>query len=284
MDKTDDVISSFSHIVHLLIKPAIVVGTAGLIFGSVFLVSEFIKRIYQHPSLGFCGFMAPDGTYYRSKTLWDWLDLLIVPFALAGATLLLSLVRTRVEHNIQNDRYREQALVRCFDLVIENVTKESWDDDSDSSIMAATLRANVLSTLDMLDTKRKGRLILFLYSAHLLGCPGKEPIITLQGGNLTQVSLANAKLSGICLESTDLSHSNLENADLQGAHFNHATLVGANLFGSKLEKTSFVGTNLTKADIRQANIDEAIFEGVDLSKIKATDGQKERIYLHNGQR
>src|SRR3989442_1618210 len=43
--------------------------------------------------------------YQPGKALWDWLQLLIIPFALAGAALLFNFATTRTEQKIARERY-----------------------------------------------------------------------------------------------------------------------------------------------------------------------------------
>lgn len=47
------------------------------------------------------------GTGFENKTLWDWLQLLIVPFALAIIALLFNLASTRTEQKIAAQRYKQ---------------------------------------------------------------------------------------------------------------------------------------------------------------------------------
>ncbi len=269
--------SRFTCPMRLLVKPTLAVGFTGLVAALVLVVRSLVIYAYQVPRLGFSEFEAPDGVYYRAKTMWDWLELLIVPVALTGASLLFSVVRARAEQALKDDRHREQALVRCFDLVTELAAKEFSVEGEPNNFLNAMVRANVLATLHALDPARKGRLILFLYSLNLLGCPVSDPMVTLQNGDLGCSALAGAKLPRICLEGTDLSRADLQNADLCDAHFDHAVLVRARLVGADLSGASLAGANLTNADLRKANIENTSFEGAILKGIRASDYQKEKI-------
>ena len=56
--------------------------------------------------------MAGQGLDFLNKTLWDWLQLLIIPLALAVVALLFQLANTRTEHQIAKERY-EQDQANC---------------------------------------------------------------------------------------------------------------------------------------------------------------------------
>src|SRR5574338_1358718 len=46
-------------------------------------------------------------TGFETKTLWDWMDLLIVPFVLAIGAVLINLSEKNREHLIAENRVRE---------------------------------------------------------------------------------------------------------------------------------------------------------------------------------
>src|SRR5579864_1129885 len=51
--------------------------------------------------------LKPNEQYRPAKTLWDWLQLLIVPLVLAIAALLFNLATTRTEQKIGARRYKQ---------------------------------------------------------------------------------------------------------------------------------------------------------------------------------
>src|SRR5689334_18290705 len=55
------------------------------------------------------------GTGFLNKTLWDWLQLLIVPLALAVVALVFQLANTRTEQKIALDNQREDLLQAYLD-------------------------------------------------------------------------------------------------------------------------------------------------------------------------
>src|SRR5438270_5988372 len=76
------------------------------------------------------------GTGFLNKTLWDWLQLLIVPLALALVALVFQLTNTRTERRFAQQRYEQdqqialdrqhEALLQAYlDRISELLLKES---------------------------------------------------------------------------------------------------------------------------------------------------------------
>src|SRR6266487_4686517 len=60
----------------------------------------------------------------RGKTLWDWLQLLIIPTVLAVGGYLFNLTISRNEQRIASDNQRETALQDYIDKMSELLLKE----------------------------------------------------------------------------------------------------------------------------------------------------------------
>ena len=169
----------------------------------------------------------------RGKTLWDWLQLLIIPAVLAVGGYLFNFTitrteqesvrqRDRTERELTLDNQREAALQSYIDkiseLLLEKKLRESQPEDE-----ARTLaRVRTLTTLPQLDNTRKGSVLQFLYESRLI--EKDKSIITLTGANLSGAKLSGAKLNG-----TDLNGVNLDGADLTFANLNNTNLSSANL-------------------------------------------------------
>src|SRR5512146_151318 len=65
---------------------------------------------------------------YRGKTLWDWLQLLIVPSVLASMALLFNVWNASTQRVIADDNQREAALQAYFDKMSELVIAQSQGD------------------------------------------------------------------------------------------------------------------------------------------------------------
>ncbi|WP_281558885.1 pentapeptide repeat-containing protein [Thalassomonas sp. RHCl1] len=216
----------------------------------------------------------------RDKTLWDWLELLIIPGVLTFGLLWFDLAesersrqaaakRAEIELDVAREQARENALQMYLDkmsnLLLAHGLKTSGRRDEVRSLA----RARTLTVLSQLDGRRKGYLLRFLYEAGLISAAA--PVITLGGGIFGEASvdetvLSRADLSGAVLSRVFLSEGYLTRvhliaADLHGSLLNKTNLVGADLRDADLSHASLKGAKLVNADLRGANL-----EGADLSK------------------
>lgn len=160
---------------------------------------------------------------FADKSLWDWIDLLGVPVAVAIIAGLFALAaqrvgeRARVERELATDRAREETLQTFFDritgLILENGLRESEED----SPVRAVAHARTHTAFRTLDGPRKGVLVRFLHDAKLI--VKGQAVISLELADLTYSDLSGA----------DLTDSDLRSANLRGADFKYANLQGADL-------------------------------------------------------
>ena len=209
----------------------------------------------------------PDTSYTtiseQSRTLWDWLQLLIVPFMLAiGAFWLNQMQKNgeqriteqhdRTEREIALDNQHEVALQayidRMSELLLEKKLRNSARED-EVRVIAWVL---TMTTLPRLDATRKSSVLLFLHQSGLIE-KGKY-FIDLSGANLGGANLRRDNLSGANLRKTYLGEANLSGADLSGANLDEAILTGAKLLGAKLNGASLSKTELTKAFLVGASL------------------------------
>jgi hypothetical protein len=230
---------------------------------------------YSVPGLGFGGGYSAEGWSAPARNLWDWLQLLVVPLALSGASLLVTVSLAQSVARDRRDEHRERALVRCVNLVTELLVKPQFQDgepDPDEGRRNKQLhlvQAQVLATLRILDGARKGRLVYFLHASRLLGdgpgnSPRNLPAITLPFADLRGVELPGERLDGIWLETANLQRARLERAHLRGAQMDHADLRYAHLTDADLGRACFNRGNLEHADLRRAKTRETEFGDVRL--------------------
>jgi uncharacterized protein YjbI with pentapeptide repeats len=232
---------------------------------------------------GFGGYHSAKGEWQREKTLWDWLDLLLVPLILAiGATLFTWVTnrrerkaedrRVKEQREIEADRARETALQAYLDRMTEMIAEQlraSEPNDAERSIA----RARTLTMLRQLDGERKGLLLRFLYESGLIGGFADQPIfveypvvVGLSGADLTKAQLATAFLSEANLANVDLTEANLKGVNLRGADLRSADLSKANLSSAVLDGANLNGAilddaNLSFASLRGSNLRETEFGG-----------------------
>ena len=81
---------------------------------------------------------------------------------------------------------------------------------------------------------------------------------SLQGADLCNAKLMQAKLNGASLEDADLTAAYLIKADLSGANLSRADLTQAVLSEADLSGVDFEGTELTDTFLNGANLKDAL--------------------------
>lgn len=227
---------------------------------------------YTNPDAQWTGFAdySPQGSsspqFEREKTLWDWMQLLIIPAVLAGGAFLLSGAQRRNEQQIADDRAQESVLETYIDRMSELLLEEKLlaPEQISNNKIRDVARIRTLTALRRLDGFRKAILLQFLYESYLL--EKDQPIIALTGADLRNAQLKLAKLGRTNLSRVDLNNANLEQARLIGSN-----LFGAGLRRARLEGANLEGVNLTRADLVEAQLvgarlRRAILKGADLTK------------------
>jgi hypothetical protein len=229
---------------------------------------------------GLADYTKPPGVDERGKTLWAWLELLIIPVVLAGGAMWFSRAEREAEHKIAeersksereiaDDRLREAALQayldRMTDLLLEKELHTSKEEDE----VRAVARARTLTTLRQLDGTRKGTLLRFLYEADLIN--RDNAVIRFEAAGLSGADLNGASLSGADLSGANLFKAFLNGANLGGANLFKAFLHRAGLNGVNLSGADLGGADLHGAKLRGANLTGANLSGTDLSKITYND-------------
>lgn len=219
------------------------------------------------------------------KTLWHWLDLLVIPIVLAAGALWFKRVEVGIAQSVERGRAQETALETYFDrmsdLLLDQdnplITSESG---SPCQEMATT---RTFAVLRRLDSKWRNHVFQFLLDARLLGRAKKlvdseeddtqqtvaresDPIALFQGRNMTKMVLEGAFLNDANLEGAILREANLEGATLGEANLEEANLNGANLEGAFLSDANLEGAKLREANLEGADLSEANLEGTDLWK------------------
>jgi hypothetical protein len=258
----------------------------------VALLVSLAIGLYWWPESGFDKYEGKEDVE-RLKTLWDWLDLLLVPAVLAAGGLLFSRAerknereeankRAALDRELAGNRAKEereraddalrQALVqdyldRMSDLLLDKEKKLASSAPED--LVRDVARARTLTVLHGLekDGARKGYIVQFLYETGLI--KGKEPVVELKGATLHEARLSNvtlieANLIGANLIGADLSRANLSRANLSRANLSRANLSRANLIGANLIGANLIGADLRGAYLRGADLREAYLIGADL--------------------
>jgi uncharacterized protein YjbI with pentapeptide repeats len=247
---------------------------------------------------------------FGGKTVWDWMDLLIVPLALVAIGLVFTMLqdarqqeienqraqqaqkienkRAEAERELAEQRAQDEALQAYLDqmsgLLLERDLRAS-EEDSEVRTLA---RARTLTVLGRLDPSRKADVIQFLVEADLVQrADGRDQIIGLSGADLSGANLSEADLS-----EADLSEANLSETVLRGAFLSEANLCGvflhdADLSDADLSWAVLSYANLSGAFLRDANLFAANLssaEGITNEQLDAQAESLEVATIPNGQK
>lgn len=244
--------------------------------------------LYSRPWTGFGDATLPksDKLEYRpTKTLWDWLGLLVIPAALAGAGLWFTHWKERrdredeerrreEERRLERDRLREEVLRGYLDRMADLMLHENWDDPKASDLVRNVARSRTLLALRRLDGRRKGLLLRFLHESGLI-LRDNPPIrlykADLRGAILHWTDLNRAALNGVDLRNADLKRAALYGTDLAGADLRGADLRGAflgTINDLPQREVDLGGANLEGADLSGAQLFGVDLSGLDLSRVR----------------
>ncbi len=200
---------------------------------------------------------------FSTKTLWDWLQLLIIPIVLAIGGYLFNHSTSKSEQAVALANQHEVALQTYIDkmseLLLENKLRDSKPEDEVRKIA----RSRTLTVLHSLDQIRKRSVLQFLYESDLINKDMGGCIVSLDGANLKGINLSSITLCG-----ADLSGANLDGIYSYGGDFGKAGLIRASLW-----KATLKGSNLNRADLHGAtlyevNLSNSDLSGADLSEAK----------------
>jgi uncharacterized protein YjbI with pentapeptide repeats len=172
-------------------------------------------------------------------------------------------------------------------LLIERDLRSSTEDSAteDSKEARTLARARTLTVLARVDPSRKEAVLQFLQEAALIqSVEGTEPIIRLDGANLSDTNLSDADmpsaaLAGANLEIADLSDTDLTNTDLWGANLSGADLRGAILKravmndATDLDGANLEGANLSDAELWWTTTEEQLSQAKSLEGATMPDGR-----------
>jgi uncharacterized protein YjbI with pentapeptide repeats len=271
--------------------PLAVLGAATVVVAAVVVLIR-IGQHYQWTGFGESVRPKADNQEIQPrKTLWDWLQLFIVPLALAAIGLWFSAQqdahqqkieekRAKSDRHIEEQRAQDAALQAYLDQMSQLLLEGDLLDSKQDSEVRTLARARTLTVLTRLDSRRKGSVVQFLYEASLIN--KENPVVSLSdvrlsGANLSHLELSNANLSeaelkGANLSDANLSDANLSEAELKGANLSDANLSDANLSDAKLDGADLSLANLPGADLSGANLSDANLSDANLSDAKLDEG------------
>jgi hypothetical protein len=173
-----------------------------------------------------------------NRTLWDWLDLLIVPIVLAIGGYLFTRCENRATQAAAERRAQDDTLQAYLDGMSQLLTDKelALHSAQPGDSLSTVARARTLTVLSRLDGGRKGSVLEFLYESRLIDreqafldesdrIEKRHNIISLE-----QADLSGANLSGAYLTRAKLRVANLSWAYVIGAHVSEVrSLEGATM-------------------------------------------------------
>ncbi|HMI81317.1 MAG TPA: pentapeptide repeat-containing protein [Solirubrobacterales bacterium] len=232
-----------------------------------------------------------------AKTLWDWLQLLVVPMVLAIAAFALNSSQAERDRERQDrqaaqerkvaiEEARERALGayldRMSDLIVRGdlpdvgIRYAGMEEPSDAQTLARTL---TLVVLRRLDGDQKAVVVQFLWETGLIKdhrrwkklnewplwpewnneYPSRLPVVSLENADLRGVDLSGSRLAafGAPRGSGTLT-------DSQGRVL-YQLREGIDLTGADLRGADFSEANLSNASFQDADLRGAVFDGAILT-------------------
>jgi uncharacterized protein YjbI with pentapeptide repeats len=233
------------------------------------------------------------------QTLWDWLDLLIVPFVLAVGGYLftrsesrraeqsaieqrnldretaeqrtkedrwLAHERAATDRQIADQRRQDDTLQAYLDQIgqllldKENPLRQSEEGDE----VRTLARVRTLTVLTRLDGDRRGSVLQFLYESRLI--TQSRVIVDLKGADVSEADLTSVTPTSANLNISSLvGGGTLSRMDLDRIS-RVSTLNGADLGQVNLSRVNLSGTDLFKTDLSRANLSGADLSGALLSE------------------
>ena len=201
---------------------------------------------------------------FTTKTLWDWLQLLIIPVLLAIGGLLYNNARDRTDREVASDNQGEDALQAYLDSMSELLLEKHLRDSQPEDEVRKIARVRTLTVLRRLDAKRRVAVLHFLQEAGLID--KDKSIISLKEANLRDIYLFQYRLSQENFSETNLSGAILMEASIMFADFTGADLSGTVLFKAYISSTKLSETDLNEAYLREADLSQSDLSSANLTR------------------
>jgi hypothetical protein len=241
---------------------------------------------------------------FAERKPWNYLDVFLVPVAVAGATVWLTLaqdkrqheaeeeqdrrrredeiIRRQIELDVEEQRAQDEALEAYLDEIPQLLTDEKrpLSRARPGDNLSTVTRARTLTALTRLDGHRKRSVLQFLYESGLV--IKARVVVDLKGADLSAANLSAANLSSVNLSEADLRSARLNAADLRGDDLSEAALIEADLSSTNLYKADLSGADLLRGDLSAANLSEADLSEADLSEAHLIGTNLHKVNLRRG--
>lgn len=255
--------------------PFISVSTL-IVLLAFFTVDGFVNGWEPWTGFGQATYQQNQGELLRpARTLWDWMELLIVPIVLTIGAFLLQQTekrisdqaiegKSRVDREIAHERNQEEIFDNYLKTIFGTLGEISQGALSDALLNTRKqeLQVRTLVTVRRLDSKRNKMLFRLLRDLKLVGLSGDQDYISfvdadLEGSNLEGVDLTELNFEGANLRAANLRHTILQSSNMQKVDLTDADLTGADLVSTQLQEAKLRRANLSRANLRNANLQKA---------------------------
>jgi uncharacterized protein YjbI with pentapeptide repeats len=203
----------------------------------------------------------PPSRIRRTRSLWDWFQLLLVPALLIAGLLWLNLQQDQTsialgrqqrenELKIAQEQQQMMLVTNYIDRIADMLLHEKLLHSATIDDVRVVAQAETMTLLPQLDGKRKGMVVLFLMQTKLINNDFR--VISLR-----EADLRGAQLHGADIRDTYLLGADLQGADLSGSNLSYASLVFTRLAGANLQGANLQGSELTNGDLTGANLNSA---------------------------
>ncbi|MBA2681012.1 MAG: pentapeptide repeat-containing protein [Ktedonobacteraceae bacterium] len=217
--------------------------------------------------------------FLGKKTVWDWLQLVIIPFVLlvvgSGFSYEQNLTNSQIaqqQHNVDlkivHDQQQEATLKTYLDdmsdlMISNNVFPPLLLQANKTDGIRKVAQAKTEVALENLDAKYKADVMVFLHKAGLINWHNISstpisnesafPLVVLDYDDLSGIDL-----SGNYMTNVDMRDTLLRNANMNGSILAYDNLSISVMQNINLSDTSLHGVDLHGSDLAGANLSRAL--------------------------
>jgi uncharacterized protein YjbI with pentapeptide repeats len=228
---------------------------------------------------------------FQKKSLWDWLQLLVVPSMLAFGAFYLNYSSEARDKKLADEQHKQEVVkdyfskmqslileekrIRISETPSEQIKRDYYSKNSSSSKDQQKLspesqsiaRALTLAVLDEVNGSQKGKIIAYLAEAGLIEQP--TPAIRLNSANLKEIiledinldkvminyaNMTGANMTDVTFRNSDISYSDLSNSTLKNVNFNNPNYIEDQIKAPKTAGVTKIGSvNLKGSTIIDGN-------------------------------
>jgi uncharacterized protein YjbI with pentapeptide repeats len=232
------------------------------------------------------------------KTIWDLLDLLIVPLALAAGAAYLDLSNKKRQFAIEEERLKDARYRNYLSSMEKLILEHGLLEQNPESSCQYLAQAYTRDVIKEINGMRIGELLDFLESYRLDLIDPERPQISLRGlrfkkaimsfrnirrVNLAEVILHRSEWNKCTCDEIYAPYAKFFRATIHKANFNNCNFENVEFKYSDLRDTIFDSCKLNGADFFRTNLTGTVFKNCELrnvnwEKSKGLD-KKYRLYI-----